>query len=252
VTGTSWRVVLCEGYDDRAFWAGWLCSLGCRPLTRTAGSFDPWGRPLASGTRGFRTALGEFVAVLPYHGVAKLKGALKQLVASHATRPVSGLVLNTDGDTDGPLVAEPAWDRLRNLACGSTKRSLGRGPWALEASPPIPTLGVVWESDDPATCRGVPTKQTLERLVCSAIVAAHPVRGPDVADWLGRDPHPDRVGHKHHALAYLAKWFATSPDDFYRAIWTDADVRRELESRLGRAGATAGVEQVLGVGAVHP
>ena len=44
----SESLVLCEGYHDRAFWAGWLGRLGCsdvgfRPGTAGYPRADPWG-----------------------------------------------------------------------------------------------------------------------------------------------------------------------------------------------------------------
>jgi hypothetical protein len=45
--------ILCEGYHDRAFWAGWLLRLGC--VDPGAGSearlviYDPWNTPVTKG-----------------------------------------------------------------------------------------------------------------------------------------------------------------------------------------------------------
>ena len=38
-------VIACEGYDDRAFWKGWLCRLGCTDIYESSGRrpvIDPW------------------------------------------------------------------------------------------------------------------------------------------------------------------------------------------------------------------
>jgi len=55
----SESVILCEGYHDRAFWAGWLLHLGCTdPGLPSAGKatrtpiFDPWNTLNSSAQQG--------------------------------------------------------------------------------------------------------------------------------------------------------------------------------------------------------
>jgi hypothetical protein len=48
---------------------------------------------------------------------------------------------------------------------------------------------VRWEVNDPAATPGLPDQQTLERLVCSALVAAYPPRAKAVQDWLNARPN---------------------------------------------------------------
>ena len=50
----SEAVVLCEGFHDRAFWAGWLLRLGCTdPGLLPDGTrrlvLDPWNKIVADG-----------------------------------------------------------------------------------------------------------------------------------------------------------------------------------------------------------
>jgi hypothetical protein len=66
---------------------------------------------------------------------------------------------------------------------------------------------VRWETNDPDT-PGVPTRQTLERLVCAAMAAAYPQRGPSVHNWLGSRPDPPRPSSKEPAWSYMAGWYA--------------------------------------------
>ena len=69
MTDPSENVVLCEGYYDRAFWAGWLLHLGCVDLRvieqRPTGKrkvLDPWGGDVEGGAFGFRAKDGTFRA----------------------------------------------------------------------------------------------------------------------------------------------------------------------------------------------
>lgn len=45
---TKQHVILCEGFDDRSFWSGWLLHLGCiDPSERGKRTVtDAWGRPV--------------------------------------------------------------------------------------------------------------------------------------------------------------------------------------------------------------
>ena len=94
-----------------------------------------------------------------------------------------------------------------------------------------------WEAAD-VTSPGVPSKQTLERLVCSAIVAAYPERGEPVQRWLESRPNPPKANPKEFAWSHMAGWYAKfDRDPFYRALWKDAKVATELQRRLEDCGA---------------
>src|SRR5436309_2878174 len=101
----SHSVILCEGYHDRAFWAGWLKYLHC-------------------------------------------------------------------------------------IDSGATKVALVR-----------------WEASDPDG-PGLPQQQTLERLVCAALIAAYPTRAKSVQDWLDSRPQPPGTHPKEHAWSHMAGWYA--------------------------------------------
>ena len=55
------HIVLCEGFDDRSFWTGWLLHLGCDDPSqggRTT-AYDKWGHPIRGrGRFAFTTAAG--------------------------------------------------------------------------------------------------------------------------------------------------------------------------------------------------
>lgn len=227
------HVILCEGYDDRAFWAGWLLHLGCTDLSvrpdsgRSKRILDPWGRVVSGGQFGFATTRGAFVRLVPCDGGGNVAATAAQFFKQHVTHPIGRLLVNLDADDTLDAASTSAHDIIAGI-----KRT---------NETPIEVCPVIWTCDD-ETAPGLPAKQTLERLVAAAIVAAHPRRGPSVATWLDAEPRGGAT-HKHHALSYLAKWYAEhGPDDFFKALWRDAATASQLEARLRRSGAWAQVE----------
>ena len=99
------------------------------------------------------------------------------------------------------------------------------------------TAPICWSASDKGL-PGLPTKQTLERLVCAAILAVYPDRGPAVHKWLDSRPAAPPAGPKEHAWSYMAGWYAEfGSDAFFREIWHDEGVATQLESRLRACGA---------------
>jgi len=115
-----------------------------------------------------------------------------------------------------------------------------RGDIALFAGATAISL-VRWEAAA-ADALGVPARQTLERLVCAALVAAFPKRGPSVQNWLDSRPDAPDAGPKEFAWSHMAGWYAEHGcQEFYSYLWTaeggDGRVRAELEKRLRGCGA---------------
>jgi hypothetical protein len=229
----SQAVILCEGFDDRAFLAEWLVTLGCKEARQ-----DPWKKPVTTGQYGFTSPAGRFVRVHPCSGKAMLAEVAGHYVDLHGARPVSRLLLCFDADCPAPAVAPPG-AVLQSLAARRTVDAEGRIGGVEVAT-------IAWECDDPPDAQGVPSQQSLERLVAAAIVAVEPARGASVARWLSAAPVTAGPEHKAHAYAYLAKWFAPSGcEDFFRAVWRDPAIRAQLEARLRRAGSLPLVEALL-------
>lgn len=236
------HVILCEGYDDRAFWAGLLLHAGMRDLSVRPGSTrrqrveDPWGRPVTQGQFGYGTASGAFVRLHACDGGENVPPTAAQYFKGHPTHPVGTLLVNIDADD---TIAAPS-TRARDIVIGLVK-SAG-GPPQPDASgaytaKDVTVRPVVWTCADPDV-PGLPAQQTLERLVAAAIIAAYPARGPCVRDWLAAAPHGGG-SHKNYAMSYYAKWYASErgPDDFYRELWNDPRVAAELIARLRASGA---------------
>jgi len=230
------RVILCEGYDDRSFWAGWLVGLGC---TEAKGR-DPWGRPVNQGKYAYRTASGEFLLVHPCDGRERLAAQAEIYLAGHPTHPLAHLLINHDSDEDAPEWGD------RDIELRKVDGAASRIGASSTTTGDVPVSAVVWGCNDGIETAGVPIKQTLERLVAASIVAAYPGRGPAVHDWLVREPSTIGSSHKAHTYSLLAKWYGDHGcDDFFRAIWRDVEVRRELEMRLRNSGAWSTAEAVV-------
>lgn len=240
------HVILCEGYDDRAFWSGWLLHIGCKDLSVRPDSSrikrveDPWGRVVSRGQFGFATAGGAFVRLVPCDGGGNVASTAAQFFKEHTTHPIGRLLINLDADDTVDVTSTSARDVIAGIAqAHGGDTSIGTASAYSAAG--VHVCPIIWECRD-SLAPGIPAKQTLERLVAAAIVAAYPQRGPSVATWLAHEPRGGD-SHKHHALSYLAKWYAEhGPDDFYKALWRDESTAAQLEQRLRDGGAWAHVE----------
>lgn len=248
-------VVLCEGYHDRAFWAGWLEHLGCTDPGKRPGKkgraplVDPWGVPVAAGHFGYHSKSGRFVRIFHCDGKKNVsreaRNRLKQegeRLSKGATAPrLARLILNVDADVNvegSPVETGFTQHDLRSVVkeYDPSARDSEEGDLLLFEGAVIVSL-VRWEvGDGPAP--GLPSQQTLEGVVCAAVVAAYPNRGPAVQTWLDSRPDAPAAGPKEFAWSHMAGWYADKAcEGFYRRLWKDDAVVSELESRFEKSGA---------------
>ncbi len=253
----SESVVLCEGYHDRAFWAGWLERLGCTDPGQPPGSTrripvtDPWGTQVSGGQFAFRSASDKFVRLVPCRGDARrvrrearsrLDKERQRFQQQASTSRLTRLVFNVDTDvnvSDASLKTGFRLQDLRSLVdeLDPSATENEQGDFLLFEGRTTVSL-VRWESADDAT-DGVPSQQSLERLVCGAVVAAYPDRGPAVQNWLDSRPGDPPTGPKEFAWSHMAGWFAQQGcEAFFRVLWQkEPEVANQLESRLRQSGA---------------
>lgn len=239
------HVVLCEGFDDRSFWAGWLQYLGCTdPSDRGKVAVkDAWGRQVAGGRFLFRTPAGSRVIVHPFQGRTNARQAAFEYLRGQVYRP-DRLIVNLDSDAANGS-GDSARDVVRGIVRdhGGDVSDDGNGVFEVDG---VQVCWVIWECDDPKT-PGVPLQQTLERLITASLQAAYPDRGPVVDDWLAAEPRAERTNHKNYGYSYLAKWYAEhGADDFFRAVWRDDSVAAQLYERLEKTGAWPAVANLVG------
>ncbi|MEM9555790.1 MAG: hypothetical protein AAGC60_16165 [Acidobacteriota bacterium] len=238
------HAILCEGFDDRAFWSGWLVErLAC--TDPTSGGMEPardaWGRGIQGrGRHFFRTPAGAGIIVEPGRGRSQLKRLAARYLGGLA-RSFDRVLINFDSDADAESVETDGEDFLRTIVLehGGTEN---KGRFAVGATR---VDAIVWRCDDPADTCGVPNKQTLERLACAAIVEAYTRRAEPVESWLSAEPRTS-VDEKNYSFSYLAKWYADhGADDYWRALWRDEAIAEALEGRLEASGALEVVRELV-------
>lgn len=243
MSSASESVIFCEGFYDRAFWAGWLLRLGCRDARNQRASgqhdpaVDPWGRPVRGGVFAYLTPSGRFVRVQPCGNTGSVSGAVTRRLKDLVLHPAEFLIDNRDDDADAAVGAESVM-RARSIAEGHARSFQGRllDPHVAEISS-CKVAVILWSAPDPSSSV-LPEQQTLERLVCAAIAEAWPERAARVADWLGRVKTGVRSGPKAFAWAHMAGYYPDAAcDEFYQALWREEAIAAALERRLAATGA---------------
>lgn len=250
-------VVLCEGYDDRAFWAELLeRRFHFRDARGTRGrAIDPFGTDVTSGQFAFLSPSDHFVRVRPCMGRSEVFESLEDRLARRFDRPARRIVVSVDNDAatveasalSQEAVFEAVAARVHRADASFERRP--NGELILDSGSTTISIAV-WSSQEDFT--DLPRKQTLERLVCAALRAAYPQRSRAVASWLMQRPEPPFAGlderrlslePKEHAHSHFAGWFAEHGcDDFFRAVWRDKKIAEQLEARLRQSGVWRVVE----------
>ena len=248
------RVVLCEGIHDTAFWGGALARLGATKGARS---------PYSAESRGYSSRNGAFIEFRQKGRKPSWSDLTQELIGA-ATRATSEIVLCVDLDLEGdaPDFVQARKDRKKNLLEVAAGIQLIEGKkhsdcWDKDTLSAVFPLALqstrvsmaLWGAAGGAAA-GIPQKQTLERLVCAAVVAAYPATARPVSDWLaGRPEPPCRSGHEHKAYAasYMAGWYAGRDyQGFFQAVWEDAKIAAQLETLLQATGAWDVMARVAG------
>lgn len=208
-------IVLCEGYQDRAFIAGLAEQMGWPWPRRNAASQvdarDLDGRLVrGSGKFYFLQETAEFRrGLLLQPCAAEMTGGqvaqqVEGALLSHLRDIASGTMVArrrcmfwcVDADTRAgePVEARAKSERSRLLNLiqreGIYASLAPDGRIWLDGTTAC-ALPLVWHTDDRSGMKGVPDKQTLERLVCAAMAAAYQDRAAHVQDWLDNRPPED-------------------------------------------------------------
>jgi hypothetical protein len=240
--------VLSEGYHDRAFWQGWLLNLGCkdpgfRPKGLRAKIPDPFGGFVGKGHFAFNSKSGAFIRIVPAGGKTQIPELLQMRLKESEIKRLQRLVVNVDSDAQadgspavGPTLTVQQLETLVRKFDGGAKANAD-GDIEIYGGETKISL-VRWHLPDPPTA-GIPHQQTLERLICAALMAVYPNRGPVVQKWLDSRPDPPPRDSKEYAWSYLAGWHADagSYDAFCAMIWNNPLVVEQLRPRLEASGA---------------
>jgi hypothetical protein len=242
----SESVILCEGYLDRAFWDGWLNSLGCnsdgfKPGTPRYPALDPFGKAVLRGEFGYRSKSGGFIRIRACGGKSGVLPKARLRLTQRTTNALDRLVINVDSDLTASGVVAPQTGLQRanivQFARTFDPAAVVNVDGEIELDGGATKISLVrWEASDPPK-DGLPDQQTLERLVSAALAAAYPARATSVHGWL--DSRPDKPGAdpKEHAWSYMAGWYAEHGcEAFFSNQWNDPNVVAELTSRLQSSG----------------
>lgn len=237
-------VVLCEGFQDRAFWAGMLTrdEVGCksvreRPWDNLEPGRDPWNQPVAGkGIYGYvgPHPSGRFIRLVPRRSEDTLLSMARTLLEQRNVRPFEHLVFCRDWDADARDASVAPPDAGSYLAAFREVAPDARpsDDWTIVLDDGAHIHIAIWRANDTSTV-GIPAQQTLERLVCAALAAAYPNRAEAVQEWIDARPDPAGPEHKALAMSYMAGWAADhGSQDFYRHVWDDDAVAAQLQYRL--------------------
>lgn len=243
----SEAVILCEGFYDRAFWAGWLEHLGC-PKPVPGRVFDPAGKLVSGGQFGFYSPTGSFIRAVPCGGKERVLPEARACLEGRRIDSLRHLVLCVDPDvttaSEGGKTGLRAEDiqRLVRETVGEVETNAD-GDLSLDGGSTIVSL-VRWETNGD-THAGVPAQQTLERLVCAVITAVYPNRGPAVQKWLNERPEAPELTPKEFAWSHMAGYAGRGCENFFRAVWEDVRLVSELETQLNASGAWRVAESLV-------
>lgn len=237
-------VILCEGYHDRAFWAGLLLHLGCnvaRPPYR-----DPWEEEVAGANRAYSSPAG-FIKVTKCNGKQGVRAAAKARLQDR-DKTLRWMILNCDSD-----------QRADGTAAKVTLSHQSVLDLLKESDPEVTHDGdhfvlkdgtrvsVIRWHDKLGPLPGLPNQLTLERLVCAACSRVHAERGEYVQKWLDGRPDGPEPSEKSYAWSYLAGWFPehSGYESFLERIWSDELMRREIQILLEENGTWATVSKFV-------
>jgi hypothetical protein len=247
-------VIVCEGFDDRAFWSGLLTKLGftnptegkVRKIVR-----DPWGQQVKGGQFAFYSPIGRFVRLVPAQGKNNVLGFGTDRIDGRNTEALEKLIINLDEDrlalsgqfNSNAIQWQAIDDRLTKR--GFTRTAPESHSYSTGEPDPCQVHVIQWRCNDPASDY-LPDLQCLERLVIASIVAAYPDRAEPVKQWLANRPNPpESRSPKEFSWSHMAGWYADAGcDEFYQHIWREKEVAAQLQQRL-TANGTWGILESL-------
>ena len=238
-----WEVyVLVEGYDDRAFWSGYLQQV----VGLLRGDVAQRSPDCPSSTKRLlqRPARGQFTYLAPAKqvltrvvpcasqgGSGPQATALRQRIERRATDVEPRLSAIIDCRDDDGLEGEPPRRTVHSLLADVEKldASAQQVGDMVALSDGTLVVPITWRVQAAST--DLPRQQTLERLVCAAVQRVYPDRLGCIATWLASRPSPPSPD-KHHKAAAGGLWSGWYNNhgwgNFYEAVWQDAALAAAL------------------------
>lgn len=230
----SQTVVICEGFHDRALWAGWLLHCGW------TGPKTPAERRAMQDLHG-RGGEGSFIYTRATSGRCDYCRVIPALSDSAVLDRASTVLAN--GKRTDRLIVSWDSDELVGHESPAMARTRSFGDWCRAHAVELgstQTANAVWWVPNAQPTPGLPGAHTLELVVCNALCAVVPSRAIAVHAFLDAAPVGPSSTPKHFAWSYMAKWFGEAGcDEFYQAVWSDPAVAAALTNTLGASGALA-------------
>ncbi len=251
-------IIFCEGYHDRAFWAGWLLHLQCSDPGIAPGKServkvkDPFGEAVTGGQFAYYTPNQHFVRIVHCSGCTEIPRLVRHRLRHHPIECAQSVIINFDEDRD--IVTGKLRDQafrvesFKSLVQSIDPNAIFQSETACRVlQPAVQLLALPWTTPDPHA-ENLPPLQSLERLVTAAIAECYPQRAAAVAQWLSSRPEIDSKDaiDKAFAWSHMAGWYADHGcEDFYRHLWDDEQIVAALKKRLQQTGAWDIVENLV-------
>ncbi len=205
--------LFCEGYHDRDFLDACLPKLGWSSAQHDQ---DPEGSEIRGEGQRYYARGARHLRVVP---LTNDDAVFRSLTSPAIDRPwIDRVVACVDSD-EAHDHADPVSAR-RDQFQAATK---GADRYRL----------LVWHTTEHVERIGVPSQHTLERIVCSGLVAAYPERAEVVSSYV--------MGHSTSAKAWswanMARWYPkTGCSGFFKKVWAEPKVASEMLSLMEAAG----------------
>lgn len=229
-------VLLCEGYHDRAFWAGLLLSRGWKDARGTSGrARDPLGQPVTGGRFAYRwgDSGDRFVAVVPCSGKSEIGSSAQRQFAdakqdANSDGRIDHVVACFDADAGESRSIRSIGDRWREVWGGPPPSA---PPWTQDGL----RVDVVFlqASDDRFS-------KSLDGLVARAFADAHPERNASIRAWLSTRPDPPASPSKETMWSIMAGWFAEQGCESFlqNGLWSDPALKNQILLAVDRCQLT--------------
>jgi len=215
-----------------------------------------WGTPantgsvVAGGEYAFASPAGEFIRVKPCHGASLVLEAARARLKNRGQKLLANLVINYDADEFADRQNPTAGDAI-HIRVFAMLREFDPAAAALDATRFQIDSGATeahvakWSATD-GPGPGLPHQQSLERLICAAVLEAYPSRGIPVDAWLKSRPEPPAAHPKEHLFSFLAGWYADagSYEGLIERLWADAVVSTAILRRLDASGVLAVAKRI--------
>ena len=234
MSGIDESLILCEGFDDRDFLAGWFAhACGWRDYSQIPAPKMFMRKQVPPRLFLLDSPAGTHrIGILPVGGRERLGDQIRRVL----DEPVTLRSLTACADIDQPSTAgsTAVVDLVRTALQALGAATALAPPWSVNGV----QITAVSIGAGSVAIPGLDSKERLERLVLTAFARAWPARWATLQQWLANIP--DGTGDRCRAAHWsvMAGWFPDGgcSDYLRRAIWQDSAMREQLTRLLAQTG----------------